>query len=262
MQTDLDFRIETYLNLELNKVVDFEKFNRITLVHHSSAIEGSTLTLDETALLITQGITAIGKPMSEHQMVNDHYNALLFCLDAASKKTRIEIYFLKQINSLVNKNIGQIRNLALGICDDSKGDFRHGNVRTGTAHFVNYDKVKLLTEKLVVELVGKINDVKTNEEIYNLSFDAHFNLVSIHPWFDGNGRTARLLMNFIQAYHNKPLSIVFIEDKPAYIKALNDARENNDITIFGKFMFDQLFKYMEAASEKYKKGSSGFTFMF
>lgn len=162
MQTDLDIRIENYLNLELNKVVDFEKFHRITLVHHSSAIEGSTLTLDETALLITQGITAIGKPMSEHQMVNDHYNALLFCLDAASKKTRIEIYFLKQINSLVNKNTGQIRNLALGICDDSKGDFRHDNVRAGTAYFVNYDKVKSLTEKLVVELVGKINEVKTN----------------------------------------------------------------------------------------------------
>ena len=200
MQNELDNRIETFLNLELNKVIDFEKFNRIAIVHHSSAIEGSTLTLDETALLITQGITAKGKPMSEHQMVSDHYGALVYCLDAASKKTRVKISFLKQINSLVNKN--------------------------------------------------------------NLSFDAHFNLVSIHPWFDGNGRTSRLVMNYIQAYHNKPLSIVFIEDKPAYIKALNDAREKDDITIFRKFMFDQLFKYIETETEKYKKGSSGFTFMF
>ncbi|MEO8151175.1 MAG: Fic family protein [Bacteroidia bacterium] len=262
MQNELDNYIETFLKLELNKVIDFEKFNRIAIVHHSCAIEGSSLTLEETALLITQGITAKGKPMSEHQMVNDHYGALLFCLDAASKKNRFEISFLKQINSLVNKNTGQIRNLALGICDDTKGDFRLGNVRAGTAYFVNYDKVKSLTENLCVELAGRINEVKTNEEIYNLSFDAHFNLVSIHPWFDGNGRTSRLVMNYIQAYHNKPLSIVFIEDKPAYIKALNDAREKDDITIFRKFMFDQLFKYIEAEAEKFRKGSSGFTFMF
>ncbi|MBI2968459.1 MAG: hypothetical protein HYY40_11705 [Bacteroidetes bacterium] len=76
----LDALVGEFEKNELHKVVDFEKFNRIAIVHHSSAIEGSTLTYEETALLLTEGITAKGKPMSEHEMVKDHYGALLFCL--------------------------------------------------------------------------------------------------------------------------------------------------------------------------------------
>ena len=59
--------------LGLEKVVDFEQFNRIAIVHHSSAMEGSTLTIEETTLLINEGITAKGKSMNEHLMVKDHY---------------------------------------------------------------------------------------------------------------------------------------------------------------------------------------------
>ena len=262
MQWDnLNKWVEKFESLNLSSVMDFEQFNRIAIVHHSSAIEGSTLTLEETALLINEGITAKGKPMSDHEMVKDHYNALLFTLEKAKNKTLITPEFLKQVNAHVNKNTGQVRNTSLGICDDTKGDFRLGNVTAGATYFVNYDKVQEMTMELCNNIQSKINSVKTNEEIYQLSFDAHFYLVSIHPWFDGNGRTSRLLMNFIQAIHHKPLSIVFLEDKSGYIKALNDSRRDNDITIFKTFMADQHVKYLKQEIEKYEQRNKGMTFI-
>jgi len=266
---ELNTCTEKFESLGLSKIVDFEQFNRIAIVHHSSAIEGSTLTLEETTLLITEGITAKGKSMSEHEMVKDHYEALLFCLtpnpspkERGILKREITPAFIKQINALVNKNTGQVRNTAMGTCDDRKGDFRLGNVTAGTTYFVNYDKVAPMVKELCEKLQSKINTVKSNEEIYQLSFDAHYYLVSIHPWFDGNGRTARLLMNYIQAYYNKPLSIVFLEDKPAYIKALNDAREKNDIDIFRNFMYSQHIKYLGKEIEKYEQRNKGINFLF
>src|SRR5580704_4078383 len=85
-------------SLGLDKVLDFNLFNRIAIVHHSSAIEGSTLTLQETALLINEGITAKGKPMAEHQMITDHYAALLFVLESAKNTMQITPDFLRQVN--------------------------------------------------------------------------------------------------------------------------------------------------------------------
>lgn len=272
---ELNNWLNKFESLGLSNVVDFEQFSRIALVHHSSAMEGSTLTLEETTLLITEGITAKGKPMSEHLMVKDHYEALLFCLtpnpslptnvgtgtERGILKREITPEFLKQINARVNKNTGQQRSTPLGICDDTKGDFRLGNVTAGTTYFVNYDKVKGMVNELCEKLQNKIITAKTNEEIYQLSFDAYYYLVSIHPWFDGNGRTARLLMNFIQAVHQKPLSIVFLEDKSAYIKALNDSREKNDIDIFRKFMIEQHIKYLKQEIEKYGQRNKGMSFV-
>lgn len=259
---ELNILLTKFESLKLNSVIEFEQFSRIAIVHHSSAIEGSTLTPEETTLLITEGITAKGKSMSEHEMVKDHYNALLFVLEQAKNKTGITLEFLKQINALVNKNTGQQRNTPLGLCDDTKGDFRLGNVTAGTTYFVNYDKIPQMLKELCEKIQKKINTVKTNEEIYQLSFDAHYYLVTIHPWFDGNGRTSRLLMNFIQAYHNKLLSIVFIEDKPAYIKALNDSRTKNDIAIFRIFMAEQHVKYMKQEIEKYEQRNKEINFIF
>lgn len=261
MWNELEKYTEEFTRLEIAKVLNFEEFNRIAIVHHSSSMEGSTLTQEETTLLITEGITAKGKPMSEHLMVKDHYTALNFTIDAAEKKAIITPALLQQINAAVNKNNGVVRQTALGICDDTKGDFRLGNVTAGSTYFVNYDKVIPMVNELCQNLQIKINEVKTVSEIYRLSFDAHYYLVSIHPWFDGNGRTSRLLMNFIQAYYTKPLSIVFIEDKPKYIKALNDSRAAEDVAVFRNFMCSQQVKYLEQEIKKYSSRNKGMHFL-
>ena len=262
--------VKEFNALGLNKVLDFDLFNRIAIVHHSSAMEGSTLTLEETTLLINEGITAKGKPMAEHQMITDHYTTLLFVLEKAKNKMPITSDFLRQINAMVNKSTGQVRNTALGICDDTKGDFRLGNVTAGATYFVNYDKVPPMVNELCSALSQrdsfvqtKIDTVKRNiDEVYQFSFDAHFYLVTIHPWFDGNGRTSRLLMNYIQAYHQQPLSLIFIEDKAAYIKSLIDTREKNELDIFRNFMCSQHIKYLEKEIEKYNQRNRGISFVF
>ncbi len=261
MWQEFDSSLSAFTKLELQQVVDFEAFSRIAITHHSTSIEGSTLTLEETTLLLTEGITSKGKPLSEHNMVKDHYEALNFCLAEAKKKTKISPAFLRQLNALINKNTGKVHNTPLGTCDDAKGDFRLGNVSAGTTYFVNYDKVVPMVRELCEKLQAKIEGVKTNREIYQLSFDAHYYLVSIHPWFDGNGRASRLLMNFIQACHGKPLSLVFIEDKAAYIKSLNDTRASGDLDIFRNFLCGQHIKYLEQEIEKFQKKDKGISFL-
>jgi Fic family protein len=261
MWREIEKYTEEFFKAGLSKVTDFEKFNRIAIVHHSSAMEGSTLTLEETSLLLTEGITSKGKPLREHEMVNDHYKALLFCIEEAAKKTPVTAGFLQQINSLVNKNTGQIRNTPLGNCDDTRGDFRLGNVTAGTTYFVNYDKVPAMVKELCAKLDSRMAQVRSTEEIYRLSFDAHYYLVTIHPWFDGNGRTSRLLMNYIQAYHLQPMSLVFIEDKAAYIRALNEARKKNDMEIFWKFMCSEHIKYLQGELDKFHQSKKGFPFI-
>ncbi len=99
-------------------------------------------------------------------------------------------------------------------------------------------------------------------EILNLSADLHYNLVNIHPWGDGNGRVSRLMMNYIQLYHNEPLIKSFTDDSAEYINALNETEETNNPQIFRNFVISQQIKFYKAEIEKFKKKDEGFNFMF
>lgn len=263
---DLILTIDKFNSLNLSDVLNYEKFNQYAITHHSTTIEGSTLTEVETRLLLDEGITPAGKPLLHSLMVQDHFKALQFIIAEAKNKRVINAEFICEINAQVMKNTGSIYNTLFGEIDATKGMFRKGNVSAGNSYFVNYDKV----EKLVIELCEKINNKLTNnnsiEEKLNLSFDAHFELVSIHPFYDGNGRTSRLLMNYIQLIFNLPMAIVFKEDKAAYFEALQATRKNEDINIFRDFMYGQYEKYLHAEIDKFendiKKGNdSGYGFL-
>lgn len=225
-----------YKSLRLTDVLHYEKFNLISISHHSTKIEGSTLTELETQILLDDGLTPKGKPVNDTLMVTDHFKALHFVIDKAGAKVPVTTELIKEINSYVMKSTGGIYNTILGEIDASKGMFRKGNVTAGVSYFPNYDKVEKLTDELVRFINAKMNDNLTIDEKLNLSFDAHFNFVSIHPFYDGNGRTSRLLMNYIQAFYDIPLAIVNSEDKQEYIQALVDTREKEDIEIFRDFM--------------------------
>jgi Fic family protein len=244
--------MEKYNALKLNAVIDFEKFLGYSIAHHSSGIEGSTLTETETQLLLDEGITPKGKPLEHSLMVKDHYEALLFVLSEAKKSKTITVQFLQEINSWVMKSTGKVRTTVLGKIEESKGEFRKGNVRAGQTYFVNYDKVIPYTNELVKSLNKKIKAVKTDKEKFKLAFTAHFDMVSIHPFYDGNGRTSRLLMNFIQRYFDLPLSIVYREDKVEYIQALKDSRAEETTRPFVEFMFSQLNKQLTTEIKLYK----------
>lgn len=265
---DLLKLIAEYKDLNLSQVIDFDKFNLYAIVHHSSTIEGSTLTEIETQLLLDENLTPKGKPLDHSLMVRDHYNALKFVLEAADKKSPITPAFIQQINAAVMKNTGIIYETVFGQLDSTQGLFRKGSVRAGNSYFPSYDKVPHIINELVNQIKTGLSNSKSDVDRLNLSFDAHFGLVSIHPFYDGNGRTSRLLMNYIQQLSNLPLAIVFKEDKQDYFEALVKAREQEDISIFRAFMADQYAKHLIEEINRYKNGlnppkkGKGYSFMF
>ncbi len=247
---------ETFLNcfnkLDIKNAVNFELMNEILISHHSTAIEGSSLTEEETLLLLTEGITAKGKPLVDHNMVKDHQDALVYIVNYAKEKHKITPQVVQSMSAMVMKTTGSIINAVAGSYDSSKGDFRKSMVHVGARYFTNYQKVPKEVESLCDEINNRIKEVKSTEEIYNLAFDAHFYLVSIHPFADGNGRVSRLLMNYILEYHQQPLAIIFKEDKLEYYKVLEDTRATDpvDIQLFRDFMYSQQVKYLSLEIEK------------
>jgi len=262
--TDL---IKEYNNLGISETIDYEKFNMISVVHHSTTLEGSTLTELETNVLINNGLTPEGKPLEHSLMVKDCFNALKFTIEQADKKKPISVKLIKEIAGMILKHTGSVYRTILGDVDTRKGEFRKGNVTAGETYFPNYDKVERLTNGLVQTINKKMSQNLSVEEKLNLSFDAHFNLVSIHPFYDGNGRTSRLLMNYVQQYYALPLAIVRSESKQKYIKALIDTRKNKDLSIFRSFMQSEYILQIEREIQKYKgsinpKKNKGFNLMF
>ena len=215
--------LSAYKDLHLEQVVDYEKFNQFAITHHSTQIEGSTLTEIETRLLLDEQLTPQGNPLLHSLMVQDHYNALVFTLQQEVLKREISILLVQEINANVLKSTGSIYRTLYGDVDSSKGAFRKSNVSAGTRFFVHFEKVERLVQQLCGSMQEKLLNAVTIEEQLLLSFDAHFDLVTIHPFYDGNGRTARLLMNYIQAYFKLPLAIVFKDEKAAYFEALEES---------------------------------------
>lgn len=260
--------LEKFNSLNLSANIDFDKFNHYAITHHSTTIEGSTLTEIETRLLLDEGVTPAGKPLLHSLMVKDHFDALEFIIEQSGKKTSVTPEFIQSVNAAVMKQTGSIYQTIFGELDGSKGVFRKGNVSAGNTYFVSYDKVQGLVNKLCTTLADKITTEVSVTDKMNICFDAHFDLVTIHPFYDGNGRTSRLLMNYLQLYFGLPMSIVFKEDKAAYFEALQQSRKLEDIGFFRKFMYTQYEKYLlleiekfEAMNKDAKKGG-GYSFVF
>ena len=242
-----------YEALQLHGVLNYDKFNHYAITHHSTTIEGSTLTEIDTQLLLDEGITPKGKPLEHSLMVKDHYEALRFVLKAAESKTEVTPSFIQKINAKVMNATGSVYQTVFYEIDASKGMFRKGNVSAGGSYFVNYDKVEPLIMRLCSQVSQALLQADTIEKQLSLSFTAHFDLVTIHPFYDGNGRTSRLLMDYLQQYFNLPLAIVFKEDKADYFTALTETRSKEDISIFKNFMFGQYSKFLGQQVFEYKK---------
>lgn len=262
MWKKLDILREQYLSLNLNEVLDYEKFAMISIVYNSTKIEGCSLSENDTKVLLENNITAKGKPLTDHLMVKDHYAAFEYIKSQAQLKQPLTLGLIKNTAALVMKNTGGIVNTIAGSFDTSKGDLRLAQVYVDKKYFPDFTKVEGLLKNLVKQINDKINTTKTAEDILKLSADLHYNLVNIHPFGDGNGRTSRLMMNYIQLYFNEPLIKIFTEDRAEYINALNKTEEAEDINIFRDFICSQQIKFYENEIEKFQKKDKGFNFLF
>ena len=247
-----------YQLLGIAEQIDYQKFYLYSLITHSTAIEGSTVTEIENQLLFDEGITAKGRSLQEQMMNLDLKAAYEQSMRLARQHEDFSVEMLKNHSSFVMKNTGAIYNTAQGSFDASKGDLRLVGVTAGVGgrSYMNYQKVPAKLAEFCNQLNQRRNEQSSLDDTiakYLMSFDAHYQLVTIHPWVDGNGRMSRLVMNHLQyEFGLIPVKIVK-EDKAEYIQALVDSREQDSLEPFREFMMEEHIRNISKEVKAYKK---------
>lgn len=228
--------LERHKELGISDQIDYEKFYLYSIITLSTAIEGSTVTEVEAQLLFDEGITAKGKPLIEQLMNLDLKAAYDYGHTWIKRHEDITVESLVTLAARVMARTGGEYNSLGGSFDASKGELRKLNVTAGAGgrSYMNWKKVPVKLKAFCDELNKRRKAVDKCDKaaVYELSFWAHYELVTIHPWADGNGRTSRLLMNLLQMEYDVLPTKVFKEDKAEYIQALIDTREAEDTNIF------------------------------
>ena len=247
--------IERYKQLGIDSQIDYEKFYLYSIITHSTAIEGSTVTEIENQLLFDEGITAKGKPLVEQMMNLDLKRAYEESIRLAKNHADITVDLLKSLSRMVMQNTGSTYNTALGDFSSANGDLRLVNVTAGVGgrSYLSFQKVPAKLQEFCDWLNVQRKRPMSLSERYDFSFEAHYRLVTIHPWADGNGRMARLVMNHIQFEFGLIPSKVIKEDKGDYINALIATREADDISVFLEFMTGEMIKTLSADIEAFLK---------
>lgn len=183
------------------------------LTFNSNAIEGNKLTLKETYLVIQDGLTVKGKSLKDHLEAKNHYEAVQFLHDLVEHEKRhtVSENLIRSLQQLVVKDIE----------DDEAGQYRKGNVLiAGSSHRPpEAFEVPSLMREFIVWI--KKNEKKLHP--VQLAALAHHKLVNIHPFIDGNGRTARLFMNVLLMQKGYPMAIILKNDRKKYYQALDKA---------------------------------------
>ena len=250
--------LKEYESLGIADQIDYKKFYLYSLITHSTAIEGSTVTEIENQLLFDEGITAKGRSLQEQMMNLDLKVAYEHSMRLAHQHEEFSVEMLKSLSAIVMKNTGATYNTAQGSFDASKGDLRLVGVTAGIGgrSYMNFQKVPAKLEEFCKQLNQRRSELSNLDDMiakYLFSFDAHYQLVTIHPWVDGNGRMSRLVMNHLQyEFGLVPVKIVK-EDKAEYIQALIDSREKESLEPFREFMVEEHIRNISKEIEEYKK---------
>ena len=250
--------LKEYESLGIADQIDYKKFYLYSLITHSTAIEGSTVTEIENQLLFDEGITAKGRSLQEQMMNLDLKVAYEHSMRLAHQHEEFSVEMLKSLSAIVMKNTGATYNTAQGPFDASKGDLRLVGVTAGIGgrSYMNFQKVPAKLEEFCKQLNRRRSELSNLDDIiakYLFSFDAHYQLVTIHPWVDGNGRMSRLVMNHLQyEFGLVPVKIVK-EDKAEYIQALIDSRDQESLEPFREFMVEEHIRNISKEIEEYKK---------
>ena len=222
-------RLDALRPVSLQALRALQKSYDVDLTYTSNAIEGNTLTLRETAEVIEHGITVGGKPLRDHLEAIDHYAAVLFMRELAAKTTPIDETIVRELH----------RRIVARSQPDIGGIYSTLPRRTAGSPVVlpNPAKIPQLMQEYGAWL-GQADPAPAT------SFDAHFRLVAIHPFSDGNGRTARLLMNLLLLREGYPPVAVRLEDRKTYLDTLEHASMRGDLKPFQVFMHQRLDAFL------------------
>jgi Fic family protein len=199
-------------NIALHKI---RESLSIEWTYNSNSIEGNTLSLRETQMILQEGITVKGKSLREHFETHNHDKAIDYLYSIVSDDYHLRSIDILSLHGLVLRSIE----------DDFAGRIRNGGVRITGANFTppNANKVPDLLD----ELIDFINTNPLQLNDIELATVFHHKLVWIHPFFDGNGRTVRLAMNLLLMRCGFPPAIILKNDRKKYYEALNQANGGN-----------------------------------
>lgn len=183
----------------------------IEWTYHSNSIEGNTLTLQETKLVIEEGMTIKGKSMREHLETLNHHDALNYIESLVASTSVIDIKTILEVHALVLQRIEK----------EWAGRFRTSGVRISGANFVPPNSLKI--SDLMDELLHWLQVESVDLPVVVRVAIFHHRFVWIHPFFDGNGRTIRLIFNLILMQAGFPPAIILSNDRKKYYDALNKA---------------------------------------
>jgi len=231
-------RLDSYKPLQNELIKNLEEWFRIELTYTSNAIEGNTLTRQETAMVVEEGLTVQGKSLTEHQEAINHAQAFDYIQTFVSKKRQ----------ELSAKDILDIHSIILNKIDDiNKGRYRNVAVRLRGSQTILPNPLKV--PELMEEFVEWLQNDNPDHPV-KIAINAHFKLVSIHPFVDGNGRTARLLMNLLLMQAGFPPAIVRKEDRSVYINSLEKGQTKDDLVDYFTLMLEAVDRsldiYLEA----------------
>ncbi len=233
---------EKKLNYEQNKhnispvtLFSYEKDFELTFTHNSTAIEGNTLTLMETKVVLEDGVAIGGKELREIYEVINHQKAYEYVKKCIAEKKSLDENIIKDLHSILTENI------IVG------GIYRNEEVRISGAGFT-----PPTGNEMYMQIKNYYEDLKIKEKELNpieLAAWTHAEFVRIHPFVDGNGRTSRLIMNY-QLLLNGYLPVsVAKENRLDYYNALEQYSVNRDLTIFADFVAEleeiQLDEYIK-----------------
>jgi len=227
------FSVEVVRKLEEQFIVEW--------TYNSNAIEGNTLTLKETELVINRGLTIGKKSLSEHFEAINHKEGIQYLYDFIKKKKELSEDTILALHKIILKNID----------DTEAGHYRTSNVMiTGAVH-IPPSAIKI--KKLMGEFFEWYYKNKKKLSVAELAAWAHYKIVRIHPFIDGNGRTARLLMNLILIQNGYPPAVILNVDRQKYYRALKDAdkeKYNGFMNFIGRSIERSLLIYLNALKSK------------
>lgn len=206
-------------------IASLQKYYDVELTYTSNAIEGNTLSLRETAEVIEHGITVGGKNLRDHLEAVDHYEALQWMRDLAGQEAPIGEAVVRELH----------RRIVARSQPDIAGMY---------SRFPRRIAGSAVTFPNPVKIPGLIQDfgawLETAPSTPAVIFEAHFRLTAIHPFGDGNGRTARLLMNLLMLRGGYPPVAVRPEDRSDYLAALEEGSLAEDLSAFQTLMHTRL----------------------